>query len=143
LNDAAAGRAFGALMPPQPHGIRASVGRVLRAGVAISATMLAAGYVVALLRSPRRLTSHVVERAHLAGNVPFPHSFPALWDALGHGSGDAVIVLGILLLILTPVAGLVAAVVGFAVRRDWMFAAISLTVLLVITTSAIVGVLTN
>ena len=40
-----------------------------------------------------------------------------------HGNGEAIIVAGMLLLILTPVAGLVTSAVAFARRRDWLFGA--------------------
>ena len=49
---------------------------------------------------------------------------------------------GLLALILTPVAGLVTGAVAFARRRDWLFTAISATVLAVILGSFVIGWLT-
>jgi uncharacterized membrane protein len=46
---------------------------------------------------------------------------------------------GIVLLILTPVARVVAVAVGFVHARDWAFAVLSLTVLGVLASSAWVG----
>jgi uncharacterized membrane protein len=47
--------------------------------------------------------------------------------------------LGLVLLILTPVARVVAVTAGFALARDWTFAALALTVLAVLATGAWIG----
>ncbi len=115
------------------------MGRVLRAGVAVSAATLLAGYVVALVSDPGMFGSRAVEHGHLTARAVFPHSLAAIWDGIGRGRGEAIIVAGLLVLLLTPVAGLVAAAVAFARRRDWLFAAISATVLSVILGSFVIG----
>jgi uncharacterized membrane protein len=48
-------------------------------------------------------------------------------------------VAGLLVLILTPVAGLVTSAVAFARRRDWLFTAIVAAVLSVILGSFVLG----
>ncbi len=132
-------RGHGALTPPSPRGVRAAVGRVLHAGVLVSAAVLLTGYLVGLVVQPAAFGSHAVEQAHLAGRASFPHSFRAVWDGIGRGSGEAMIVAGVLVLILTPVAGIVTSAVAFARRRDWLFTAISATVLSVILGSFLLG----
>ena len=132
-------RGHGALTPPSPCGVRAAVGRVLHAGVLMSAAILLTGYLVGLVGQPAAFGSHAVEQAHLAGRASFPHSFGAVWDGIGRGSGEAIIVAGVLVLILTPVAGIVTSAVAFARRRDWLFTAISATVLSVILGSFLLG----
>lgn len=132
-------RAPGALTPPSKHGVRAAVGKVLRDGVLVSASILVIGYVLGLVREPGVFTSRVAERAHLAARASFPHSFGAVWEGVVHTNGEAVIVLGVLALILTPVAGLVAGAIAFARRGDWLFATISATVLAVIMCSFVLG----
>lgn len=131
--------AYGALVPPDRRGVRAAVARTLHVGVLASAAVMIAGYVVSGIREPSSFGSAAVERGHLAGRAHFVHSLGALLSALGHGAGEAVIVAGILLLILTPVAGLVAALVAFARRGDLLFTALSATVLVVILGSFAVG----
>jgi uncharacterized membrane protein len=130
---------YGARTPPSPRGVRAAVGRVLRVGVVVSAALLLTGYVVGLVAEPGAFASHAVEQAHLAGRAKFPHSLVGVWDGIGHGSGEAIIVAGVLILILTPVAGLVTSAVAFSRRRDWLFAAISVAVLSVIFGSFVAG----
>ena len=135
--------AYGALASPSPKGVRAAVGRVLRVGVLTSATLMLSGYVIGLVADPAMFGSRAVERAHLAGRASFPHSLTALWSALARGKGEAIIVAGVLLLILTPVAGLFTGAVAFVRRRDWIFGAISATVLTIILGSFVIGWLTS
>ncbi len=135
--------AHGALVPPSPHGVRAAVGRVLRLGVLASTGLLVSGYALGLVSDPGAFTSKAVERAHLLGKAPFPHSLSALWSGIGRGSGEAVIVAGVLVLILTPVAGLVTSAVAFVRRRDFLFGAIATGVLSVILGSFVIGWLTS
>ncbi len=130
----------GAHMPPIPGGVRAATGKVLRFGVVVSASVVAAGLIVMAVRTPHLVTSAAAERARLAGRASFPHSFPALFDGLRRASGESIVVLGILALMATPPAGLVAALVAFLERRDRQFALFSLIVLAVIVVSAAVGV---
>ena len=134
--------AYGALVPPSPHGVRAAVGRVLRLGVIVSAALLVGGYVIGVLSQPTAFTSHMAEQAHLQARASFPHSSASLWAGIGHGQGEAVIVAGVLVLILTPVAGLLTSVVAFARRRAWLFSAIATGVLSVILASFVIGWLT-
>lgn len=134
--------AYGALVPPSPHGVRAAVGRVLHIGVLVSAALLISGYLVGLFSDPAAYGSHAVEQDHLQAKAAFPHSFAAVWDGIGHGSGEAIIVAGVLVLILTPVAGLVTSTIAFARRRDWLFGAIATTVLAIILGSFVIGWLT-
>jgi uncharacterized membrane protein len=112
---------------------------VLRAGVVVSAATLIIGYVIFVVSDPGMFGSRAVERAHLAARAAFPHSPVAIWDGIGRGSGEAVVVAGVLLLIMTPVAGLLTSAVAFARRRDYLFAGISATVLLVILGSFLTG----
>lgn len=135
-------RAYGARTPPSPRGVRAAVGRVLHAGVLASAVILLSGYLVSLVQDPAAFGSHAVEQAHLRARASFPHSLVAVWNGIGRGSGEAILVAGVLALILTPVAGLLTGAVAFARRRDWLFTAISATVLLVILGSILIGSLT-
>ena len=132
-------RGAGALTPPSPRDVRAAVGMVLHLGVLVSAGILLTGYVVGLVDEPKWFDSHAAEQAHLRARAGFPHSFAAVWDGIWRGSGEAIIVAGLLVLILTPVAGLVTSAVAFARRRDRLFTAISTSVLSVILVSFLLG----
>ena len=131
-------RGYGARTPPSPRGVRAAVGKVLRAGVLTSAGIVLVGYLVGLIREPAAFSS-LAEQAHLRARASFPHSFAAVGDGISRGNGEAIIVAGILLLILTPVAGVVTSAVAFGRRRDWLFTIISAGVVSVILGSFLLG----
>jgi uncharacterized membrane protein len=115
---------------------------VLQLGVFASMALLVSGYLLGLFSDPAAYGSHAVEQAHLQARASFPHSFAAVWSGIGHGSGESIIVAGVLVLILTPVAGLFTSALAFARRRDWLFGAIATTVLVVILGSFVIGWLT-
>lgn len=103
----------------------AAVSLTLALGVASSLTAMAAGYVLALVRGG-----------------PLPVAATPIGElAAGLRTGDpgAVMSLGLLLLLATPAARVCVLVWQFARRREWAFAAISLTVLAVLALSVVIG----
>ncbi len=101
------------------------MGRLLQLGV-----LLAAG--VVLGGGASYLQDHAGERSNYrvftATPIQLRHPMPLL-HALARGDSAGIIELGILLLVATPIARVVFAVVAFAVERDRLYVAISLTVL--------------
>ncbi|MBE7178067.1 MAG: DUF1634 domain-containing protein, partial [Mucilaginibacter polytrichastri] len=71
---------------------------------------------------------------------PSPFSdLHAIFTHVFQGSGQGIIMLGILVLIATPVARIVFAVIGFAIEKDRLYTIISLIVLVIILTSLLSG----
>jgi len=104
------------------------MGMLLRFGVVLASTVVLAGGVF-------YLQDHRGERVNYRSFVAHPFSLrhPAgLAAGISRGSATAIVELGILLLIATPIARVVFAVVGFAIERDGMYVAISVTVLAVL-----------
>ncbi len=106
----------------------ALMGRLLQAGVLLASAIVVVGGVVYLRRhgadvpSYRNFTSE-------PGSLRQPGQ---LLHALVHGDSAAIIQLGILFLIATPVARVVFAAVAFAVQRDRLYTAISVLVLVIL-----------
>lgn len=107
------------------------IGRLLRTGVAVSATVIVAGAAMFLVR-------HGGERVDYHTFHELPHSLTSpvgiVRGAL-HGDSRSVIQAGMLLLIATPIARVVLAMVAFFQRRDLLYVAISGVVLLVLLSS--------
>jgi uncharacterized membrane protein len=104
------------------------MGQLLRFGVVLASTVVLAGGVF-------YLQDHAGERADYRTFVAHPLSLrhPAQWvDGIARGQANAIIELGILLLVATPIARVVFAAVGFAIERDRLYLAISLLVLAVL-----------
>jgi uncharacterized membrane protein len=104
------------------------MGRLLQIGVLLASVVVALGGAIYL-------------KAH-HGSVPDYKVFATepiglrdpgrLFDQVVRGDGVAVIELGVLLLIATPIARVVFAVVSFAIERDWLYVAISAVVLAIL-----------
>jgi uncharacterized membrane protein len=107
------------------------MGRLLQAGVLLASTVVLIGgalYLKAHASTPANYRTFTSEAAGLR--------YPArLLSLLKTGDPAAIVQLGILLLIATPVARVVFAVVGFAIERDRLYVVISLIVLAVLTFS--------
>lgn len=107
------------------------MGRLLQVGVLLASAVVLAGgafYVHAHL-------GKTVDYRTFAGE-PFGLRTPkGLWHLLMQGDAAAIIQAGIILLIATPVARVVFAVIGFTIERDRLYVAVSLTVLAVLMAS--------
>ena len=108
---------------------------VLRAGVVISAAIVACGGAVFL-------ASHGLERPsyHVFRGEPVPlRSVHGIIEQAFRLSGRGLVQLGLLLLIATPVARVMFSVVGFVRQRDWLYVAITLIVLALLGYSLLAG----
>jgi len=107
------------------------MGRLLQIGVLLaSAVVLIGGFLY--------LRAHLGSTADyrtFAGEPADLRSVGGLFRLLMTGDPTAVIQLGVILLIATPVARVIFAVVGFALERDRLYVAVSLTVLAVLMVS--------
>jgi uncharacterized membrane protein len=74
---------------------------------------------------------HTSYRVFVARPLQLRHP-AALLSGLVHGDPVAILELGILLLVATPICRVIFAVAGFAIERDRLYVAISLTVLAVL-----------
>jgi uncharacterized membrane protein len=104
------------------------MGRLLQIGVLFASAVVLVGgllYVHARSETPVNYRTFTSEPANLR--------HPAqLFGLVATGDGAAIIQLGILLLIATPIARVVFAVIGFAIERDRLYVLISLIVLAVL-----------
>ncbi|NLO27314.1 MAG: DUF1634 domain-containing protein [Actinobacteria bacterium] len=76
----------------------------------------------------------------LAGGMEHAGSISDLPRALAALEPAGFVDLGLLVLLATPVARVLALLVGFATRRAWLFSAVSLVVLAVLALSVVIGV---
>ena len=108
--------------------LESMIGKLLRAGVLTAAAIVFLGGVLYLLRhgnepvSYRTFAARGVNRRSLGG----------ILAAAAHLESAALIQLGLLLLIATPVARVVMAATGFWLERDRLYTAVSLIVLAIL-----------
>ena len=117
--------------PAAPFGdsqMEAFMGLLLRFGVVLASTVVLAGGVFFLQDHKGQRVDY---RRFLAHPLSLRHPAPLL-SGIARGQADAIIQLGILLLIFTPIARVVFAAIAFAIERDRLYFAISLLVLTVL-----------
>lgn len=107
------------------------IGNLLRAGVLLAAAVVTAGAGLYLVQHHG---DHVNYRHFLAGPESI-RTVPAILSSAAHLNSEGLMQLGLLLLIATPVARVVMAVVGFALERDRLYVLVSLIVLAVLLAS--------
>lgn len=119
----------------------------LRAGVLLSAAVILVGILSFTLKRDtgyaRVLPHHLQDilTFHQArGPGFFPTSFPAVLRGAMAGKPYAIIGLGMLLLILTPIVRVALSVFFFLAQRDWLYVGITLFVLAVLTFSLFSGI---
>ena len=111
----------------------AGIGALLRAGTLSSASVILLGGIVYLARHghdrPDYHTFH--------GVSPQLHTLSGIFSGAFHGQSLAIIQLGLLMLIATPVARVLFSVVAFLMERDYLYVVISGIVLAVLLSSLI------
>lgn len=100
---------------------------VLRGGVLISAAIIITGAAL-----------YYFGPHPASGAAPYPHTLGEVVPALISGSPQAVIVLGLLILLATPVARVAVSIGAFALERDWMYVVITSLVLALLLASILV-----
>ena len=112
-----------------------AMGVLLRFGVVLASTAVCAGMVFYLQDHASQLVDYRYFKAYSFG---LRHRDKLLAGS-ARGNAAAIIEAGILLLIGTPVARVVFAVVAFALERDRLYVAISIAVLAVLVFSLVHG----
>jgi uncharacterized membrane protein len=120
-----------ATSPQRDYQMDRVISIVLRGGVLLSAGLLILGmllYTISSLRSGAPAFSST-----------YPHSLSDVIHGLTHGDPLAVLALGLLVLLLTPVARVLISIFAFARERDWLYVGITALVLLILLVSFLLG----
>lgn len=131
-------------MPGTSPGLERAVAVVLRLGVTLSSALLVLGVVVTLVsRTSRTAAARAVPQLrhgqlHQAGWVSYT-SVGSVVHGVAHGRGPALVMLGALVLVATPIARVAVSVVAFVGERDRRFALITILVLAVLLGSFALG----
>ncbi len=105
------------------------ISNILRLGVILSAAIVVVGVVMFYVR----------EAMFGADTRSFPHSLSAVISGVAQGDARSVIVLGLLVLLMTPVLRVAVSIVAFALEDDWRYVVITSIVLIVLLLSFFLG----
>lgn len=124
---------------PPTTGIERAAAAVLRVGVLVSVGLILAGVALSLLRHPDYLTDAAALHHLTHPGGAYPPSFSQLWRDLAALRGRAVVTVGLVLLILTPLVRVLASLIAFARERDRLFTALTAVVLATLVVSYFLG----
>jgi uncharacterized membrane protein len=107
------------------------IGSLLRAGVMLSASVVAVGGIIYILRH-----GHVIaDYRNFQGELSPLRTLAGIAKGTMQLSGRAIIQFGLLLLIATPIARVAFSAIAFLRERDYLYVAFTLAVLAVLTYS--------
>ncbi|MBL7882299.1 MAG: DUF1634 domain-containing protein [Chryseobacterium gambrini] len=112
-----------------------SVGNLLRLGVILSVATSLIGFIKLFtegFKMPKKYTS--LDMGESSEKV-----WGHFWNSLCKGEGMAIIQLGILLLVFTPLMRIIFALIGYLKEKDYIYVVISSIVLAIMTISFFTG----
>ncbi len=115
------------------------VSRMLLGGVAISMATVFLGLLVMFAHHPDYLRSAADLRRLTSPGAASPKTIADVARGVVAGRGQAVVTLGLLLLIATPILRVAVSAIAFALQRDRIYTAISAAVLAVLLISFLLG----
>jgi uncharacterized membrane protein len=107
------------------------ISAVLRGGVLLSAAIIALGTTMFFWQA-------LTGRGSVGGDA-IPHTLGDTLAGVAAGSPAAIVVLGLLVLLATPLLRIIVSVATFARERDWRYVAITLLVLAILLLSFALG----
>jgi len=107
--------------------------------VTASIVTILAGVVLMFVHHPSYLHAEADLARLTSPGAAFPHEIGDVAVGLAAGRGQAVVALGLLLLIATPIFRVAVSIAGFAIERDWSFVLITSVVLAVLLVSFWLG----
>ncbi|MDB5303316.1 MAG: hypothetical protein JWM97_865 [Phycisphaerales bacterium] len=105
------------------------ISTLLRLGVGASLTIILAGMALTFVHHPDYLRSKEALERVTGPRSAFPHTMRQVIIGLRQGEGRAVVTVGLLLLIATPVARVAVSILAFVYERDGVFVVITSIVL--------------
>ncbi len=121
--------------------IQQLIGNTLRWGVILACLLASIGGVYYLVQHGLDTVPDYrhfdVASAAAQSNIT---TFTGLWQGILHGDAASCIQVGVIVLILTPVARVVLSLFDFIVEQDWLYVAITALVLGIIVSNSLSGV---
>ena len=114
---------------PGGHPLEIWISYVLRIGVLTAGAVILFGLVLYLIEGPGSGRPTTLDQLTADGGQPIEVSWQSIVDGLKSLEPGAIILLGLLLLILTPLTRVAMTLILFILQQDWIFVAITGAVL--------------
>ncbi|MBE7557933.1 DUF1634 domain-containing protein [bacterium] len=115
------------------------ISNLLRAGVLTSLAIVALGTVVSFVHHPEYCSSPQAFQELINGTPDYPYRLGSILAGVGRFSGQALVALGLLVLIATPVLRVAVSIFAFAAEKDRTYVVITSIVLALLVASFLIG----
>ena len=115
------------------------ISQLLRLGIAASLALIAAGTFMSFLHHPDYLSSSDALLRLTKPGAAFPHTWHDVAAGLSALHGQSIVIIGLLLLIATPVIRVAVSILGFVYQGDRVFTLITTIVLCLLLLSFALG----
>ena len=119
--------------------IESAIIMILRAGVAISVTIIAVGLVLTFVHHHDYFSSRPALGSLIDPRGSYTASVSSVIEGAREGRGQSIVMIGILVLIGTPVVRVATSIVLFAAEHDGVYVAITSVVLFLLILSFVIG----
>ena len=115
------------------------ISNLLRIGVSVSLVFMIVGTIVSFIRHLEYLSSAAELQRLTQPGAAFPHTLPEVVAGVRDLRGRAIVTLGLLLLIATPVVRVAVSIFAFIHQRDRIFTLVTIVVLCLLLLSFVLG----
>lgn len=124
----------------EPQWADTAISTLLRGGVLLSVSVIVLGLVLTFLSNPSYVTSRDALGSLTSADHTYPHTIREVLTEARAREGEAVVMVGLLLLVATPVARVAFSIAVFLIMRDRVYVLITATVLLLLLASFVLGI---
>ncbi len=115
------------------------ISNLLRAGVTLSLAIILIGTAVSFVRHRDYMRDPNELKRLTAPGAAFPHTIRQVLDGVMDLRGQAIVAVGLLVLIATPVMRVAVSILAFVYQRDSVFVAVTTVVFLLLLLSFFLG----
>jgi len=119
--------------------VHVAITTLLRVGVVLSILFIVTGMVITFGTHPEYFSSRPALGSLTSPQAHFPNTLSSVIGGLREGSGQAIVMAGLLILIATPVARVALSVIIFIIERDRWYIALTATVFTILLVSFAIG----
>lgn len=116
-----------------------AISYLLRIGVVVSVALIVIGTVISFLHHPDYLHASGALHTLATPGASFPHTPRSVLDGLTTSRGQAIVMVGLGVLIATPIMRVGISIAAFVRERDWTFTAITAVVFALLVLSLLLG----
>lgn len=122
-----------------PQWIDTAISNLLRTGVVVSMGVVIIGLVLTFIHHPQYVRSQGALGTLTDAGVIYTHRVTDVATQIRNGRGQGIVMLGLLMLIATPVARVAFSILAFMLERDRLYVAITTVVLALLLVSFAIG----